>query len=481
MPLRYNASAPVPGVPGGLTVPVLASGQYSIDNFVFGRGTQITVAQTAIDAATITAQDQPYGARDGQRFGVDYMTTGKVYTFTGSVLMDDQFDTIGAMDVYNEFESFWNNPAVRLNPGDASILRFRYPNSPTTRRVWGRGRAITPALGMVSRGSLPYVAAFQASDNTVYSDFQYSAMLKLVAGGNSTNVVNLMSNPNFTSGTQGWSWSSGNLTVNTAIPGPSGGYAGVFVPPGGTNNVAITSPFVPISLNKTYVTNLDFQIPSALSVALTYRVMLYDISFNPISAIRTNTITGSGTGWTLSSASWATAISNAKYAALEVVYGGTPLTTDVVHIANAIIQFPGSGVVWPGGVGMTLPLTTARVTSSEERIVNLGSTDTWPVIVINGPVTNPFVNFIEPDVGIQLQTTIPRGIQVKISTLPWNTFITDQNGNSYGGDVVGNALAELSLAPGITTAQFGGQDASGISYAQVFWRSAYTMIGGTGL
>lgn len=478
MGLRFNPSAPVPGVPTGFAVPSLLSGQYSIDNFVFGRETQITVQNTAIDPVTFTTQDQSVGAGDGQRFGVDYATGGKIYTFTGNVLQNDTNDKIGAMDTYAQLEAYWNNPAIRLNPGAVSTLRFRYPNSPVTRRVYGRGRAITPSLGMISRGNAPWIGAFQAADGNVYSDTVQTITLSL-AGSAYASQTNLMSNPQFKSGIAGYTFAGGTLTQDNAHV-HSTGFSGKFVP-NGTANPSVTSPFVPVQNNKSYIVADWIFSTTTLSVPIHFIVELYDASFNPLSQQLSKTITFQANSWFTTWAQFTVNNASARWATIQMVYVGTPLTTDVIWLGDYAFQFP-NGVFINTGL-LTLPVKIIGNTnkSSQLAVVNTGIVDTYPVITFNGPVTNPAVNFLELDLGIEIQAAIPRGKSVTIDTRPWNRTVVDNTRVSWAGDLIGDSLTQLLLPPGITTIQYSGQDTSGSTTATVKWRTAYSMIGGVGV
>jgi hypothetical protein len=451
--------------------PVLANGQYSIDGLVFGRNTDLLVAQTQIDQATITNGDQPHAGRDGMRFGVDYITAGKIFTFTGTAYTDPT-DSIGSQDSYARLESAWLNSNIRLKSGAVSCLRFKYPNSPLTRRVYGRGRQIAPTLGSVSQGATGFVAAFQASDDKVYSDTVDSIQIKLGPTDLGT-PQNQIPNPGFEDGTTGWTTTGGTLTQDqTHVHG--GLYAGKFVPNGSTANPSILSPQSPAAASNGTVGTIWLYAPSALSKTLTVGISFYNSSGGLISTL-------SGSAFTLTAGSWQSislpesSPAGTVTALVRVTYTGTPVVGDILWLDDSSIAVRNGGLTWP----VTWPAAWAGLSSTEQAVNNQGVYDTWPVIVFNGPITNGKVSFPELGTSFMLQGPVASGVAVSVDTQPWASTIVDQNGNSYAGYAVGNSLGDLAIPPGQSRVIFTGQDPTNTSSCQISWRSATATIGGT--
>jgi hypothetical protein len=451
--------------------PVLADGQYSVDGLVFGKNTQLLVAKTQVDPAQITAQDQPLSGRDGIRFGTDYMTSGKTITFTGNVWVGPN-DSIGAQDVYAQLEAAWNNREVRLVPGAVSVLRFNYPNSQVSRRVYGRGRSIAPTLGSVARGAIPFVAAFVSADPNVYSDMQYSVNLKLSPTDLGT-PVNLLANPGFESGLTGWVGTGGVLTLdNTHVH--SGLQAAKFVPTGGTAGY-YQSTVTAIKPNVGYIATGWIYAPAALSRPIALNINTYDVSGTYLETITSPTFAPVAGQWYPVSFPFTATDSSAVGARVVPTLSGTPLATDIFWGDDFSLVLPNGGAAPP----FTPPVLLAALSSVEQGVNNAGPLWTWPIIVFNGPITNPKLTLPDLGVSIMLQANVASGVSVSIDTQPWACTILDQFGNSYAGDAVGNSLADLGLPPGFSRVQFTGQDPTNQSSCQLLWRSATGTIGGT--
>lgn len=167
--------------------PTLTSGmggQYSIgypgnaNAFVYGNGANgIYVQDTQTDTGSVTTQDQAVVGRDGMQFGVDTLP-GMVITQTGFARLAN--NPPAAMDAYSSLAGAWNDPTIRLVNGSIQVLRAKYPGSNVTRRCYGRGRKIMPALGMSNQGVVPWTAQFQAADNTWYEDTISTLLLTMV-------------------------------------------------------------------------------------------------------------------------------------------------------------------------------------------------------------------------------------------------------------------------------------------------------------
>ena len=477
MVVIFRPPSAIPGAPTIGTPPDLDEGQYSIDNFVIGRGTAFNIESTNIDPVALTTQDQSPGSGDGMRFGTDYATSGKVYTFTGNVLTPG--DSIGSLDAYAGLESYWNNTGIRLSPGAVSTLRFRYLNSPVTRRVYGRGRQCAQVLGQVSQGRVGFVAAFQAADGSVYSDTLNSITAGVAGTLDGTVIPNLLSNPKFTNGTAGYSTTGGTLiSTDTSIVPPGSTNCGKFTPDGVTANPQVTGPLTTVITGRTYAANLSSYLTVTPSVPLLFRVLAYDASLTFLNVLNAVAITSTTHNqWISDGLSFTVPNNGTRWVALQLIYTGTPTSASIVRFGNNILGFTTTGTTLP----TTGPFRALGSVTSVlgVPIVNVGTLDTWPAFSFSGPITNPLLNLIDIGVSAQIIGNVPDGTTISIDTAPWARQIVDQNGKSWAGSYDGDALGQFIVPPGITGWSFNGQDSTGKGRCVIQWRTAHATIGGT--
>lgn len=477
MAIIWRPPSVIPGVPNIGFAPDLDEGQYSLDNFVIGRGTAFNIESTTIDPVAFTTQDQSPGSGDGMRFGTDYVTSGKVYTFTGNVLTPG--DGIGSLDAYAQLEAYWNNTGIRLNPGAVSTLRFRYVGSPVTRRVYGRGRQCAQALGQVSQGRTGFVAAFQAADGSVYGDDLNTITAGVAGTLDGTVIPNLLSNPKFTNGTTGYSTTGGTLvSTDTSIVPPGAANCGKFTPDGVTANPQVTGPATTVITGRTYAANLSSYLTVTPSVPLVFRILAYDASLTFLNVLNAVTITSTAHNqWVPDGLSFTVPNNGTRWVALQLIYTGTPTAASIVRFGNSILGFTLTGTTLP----MTGPFRAlGSVTSAlGVPIVNAGTLDTWPTLIFQGPITNPLISLIDIGAAAQILGNVPDGTTITIDTAPWARQITDQSGKSWAGSYNGNALGEFIVPPGITNWIFSGQDSTGKGRCTLQWRTAHATIGGT--
>jgi hypothetical protein len=161
----------------------LAPGQYQLirddgsKSLTYGAGAgAIQVATTAYSPGTMIVGDQQVVGHDGVLYGVDTQA-GAVLTQDGTALVSPAVGYT-ALDAYDALSAIWNDPVIRLTSGRYQVLRFNYRGSLVTRRIYGRGRAITPVYGKVMSGAVPFTCQFQCADNNVYGDATLSVSLQ---------------------------------------------------------------------------------------------------------------------------------------------------------------------------------------------------------------------------------------------------------------------------------------------------------------
>lgn len=167
---------------------VLSAGQYQIARYdnsktlTYGAGAgSIQVVSTAIAPGSMVLQDQAVVGHDGVLFGVDTMG-GATITQNGICMTTPATGNL-AMDAYDALAAIWNDPGVRLANNAVQVLRFLYRGSSVTRRVYGRGRAITPTYGQVFNGLVGFTAQFQCADGNIYEDTINTVNLTMNPGG----------------------------------------------------------------------------------------------------------------------------------------------------------------------------------------------------------------------------------------------------------------------------------------------------------
>lgn len=163
----------------------LIEGQFSLDGFVFGEGTDYLTNPPAPGAPEITAGDVARDQSDGVRFGRDFRA-GRTITF--------DIDLHNADDVWEaaaKLEAAWLADPVRLKPGAKSTLR--YCRHGKLRRVYGRPRKLEGKLDNAwAADNILYTGEFITEDHKFYADEQQTAVVDFVppeSGGLVSPVV----------------------------------------------------------------------------------------------------------------------------------------------------------------------------------------------------------------------------------------------------------------------------------------------------
>ncbi|GAA4928730.1 hypothetical protein GCM10023224_05010 [Streptomonospora halophila] len=135
-----------------------------------------------------------------------------------------------------------------------------------------------------------------------------------------------------------------------------------------------------------------------------------------------------------------------------------------------LITEGGSGITWP----VTWPITWGAGAARQDVARNLGEAATWPVLRIDGPVSQPALAYVGTDAAVRLDTTLAAGEYVEIDTRPWARTCLRGDGASLDGKLRGSRMAELALPVGQTTIRFTGTDLTGQASATVRYRHAHT-------
>jgi hypothetical protein len=145
---------------------------------------------------------------------------------------------------------------------------------------------------------------------------------------------------------------------------------------------------------------------------------------------------------------------------------------DVLTIQDIGLQNPPvDGLTFPN----TLPF---RLTQYQQNFTTVhvgGDSETWPMFVIHGPVTNPTIQYDNTWV-ITLLTSIDHTQTITIDPRPWyrRTQLSGAGITNLAGAYTQDSpvMREMRFAPGQHTVLFGGLDPTLTSYLTVSWRSA---------
>lgn len=127
------------------------------------------------------------------------------------------------------------------------------------------------------------------------------------------------------------------------------------------------------------------------------------------------------------------------------------------------------GFVFP----LTFPYTSLPVGTGGDVAIVGGDARTYPVIRIDGPVTNPEVSCNAWT--LNLDRTIADGDYVEIDTRPWAQTVLLNGTSSVAGDLRRRQpLSKMYLEPDAHTFQFRGSSAFTTATCTVRWANAYS-------
>lgn len=150
-------------------------------------------------------------------------------------------------------------------------------------------------------------------------------------------------------------------------------------------------------------------------------------------------------------------------AADDLWYGAENITT------IKLIPDLGGGVVAP----LASPVSTTA-SSDRSQVIRVGGTAaTWPVIKIQGPITNPEVEVLG-QFKLAFNLRLESDQTLTIDTRPWARSIT-RNGANVSGSLraSGSRLSDASLTPGIYDVALRGISDLGTAQTQFIWRDAF--------
>lgn len=129
---------------------------------------------------------------------------------------------------------------------------------------------------------------------------------------------------------------------------------------------------------------------------------------------------------------------------------------------------------------LTDPITTVGSGRRLSIIENAGDADTWPVIEIAGPITNPSVSLLGPEGTrwyLEMVGELAYDQVAVIDTRPWSRGAALDSGSALPGALSRRSAPSLSkLPPGSWEIVIAGLDVSGTSSFTIRWRDAYKKL-----
>lgn len=106
-----------------------------------------------------------------------------------------------------------------------------------------------------------------------------------------------------------------------------------------------------------------------------------------------------------------------------------------------------------------------------------GDADSWVRVLIVGPATHPVITY--GDSVIELDSVIPAGVQVEVSSYPWSRRVVDANGVSLRAELIGDTkyLSDIQFfADEEIDVSWTATGTDGDSQMFFLWREAYNVV-----
>lgn len=124
------------------------------------------------------------------------------------------------------------------------------------------------------------------------------------------------------------------------------------------------------------------------------------------------------------------------------------------------------------------PLTTTAPSSRPGGIEVGGDLPAWPVVEIEGPITNPTIQ-VTNEWEATLRLDVPEGDAIVVDSRPWKRTITRRSdGASFAGRLTRSSvrLSGMGLEPGGYEVALRGTDETGTSSMRFSWRDTYSAL-----
>jgi hypothetical protein len=139
-------------------------------------------------------------------------------------------------------------------------------------------------------------------------------------------------------------------------------------------------------------------------------------------------------------------------------------------------------LVPPSSGGLTgslaAPLTTVAPSSVPGGIEVGGDLEAWPVVEVEGPITNPTIQ-VTNTWSATLRLDVADGDAIVVDSRPWRRTITRRSdGASFAGRLTPSSvpLSGMGLEPGDYEIALRGTDATGTSSMRFSWRDTYSAL-----
>jgi hypothetical protein len=106
-----------------------------------------------------------------------------------------------------------------------------------------------------------------------------------------------------------------------------------------------------------------------------------------------------------------------------------------------------------------------------------GDADSWMRFLFTGPMSHPMVHY--GDYVLEMNTSIPEGVSVEVSSYPWMRRVVDSNGFSRRAEVIGDTLYldQIQFAAGNNmNVHWTCDDSNSSTGLYVLWRETYNVL-----
>lgn len=167
----------------------------------------------------------------------------------------------------------------------------------------------------------------------------------------------------------------------------------------------------------------------------------------------------------------------------RILNGMIPVTADFKRVSPLFfddgIESVNLGLSYTSEGGFIFPVTFPVMTlpggfTPGEAHVS-GRRKTWPIIRVNGPVSNPEIQ--AQNWTLKLTTTIADGDWIEIDTRPWKKTIINSSGGAVPGVLSAQtSLRNLFLLPGHQSFGMRGVSGEGTGNCTISWYPAYASL-----
>lgn len=170
----------------------------------------------------------------------------------------------------------------------------------------------------------------------------------------------------------------------------------------------------------------------------------------------------------------------------QAIYGWIPFTLEITATDPGIYDDVQQAVVLPLDAGsgggfkapLVAPITTgvADPSSRPGWVVNAGDLGAYPVLRLQGPVTNPRVRVVETGRVLELAISLRDTDTVEIDTRAGARWVLLNGGNAAPALTAASRLDLFTIPPGRSEIRWTATDYTNSARLSVAWRDAYTAL-----